>query len=235
MVSGLVTSVLLGLDFWARFGGFTLDLNRMKLCTITLTTTVSLLHESSATVRAHERPRTPTGAVVMKMKHTVSVPPRNEAMINCVASGLVPSGTYLVEPLRPEEALVIPARCCITRSADGSVCVRVVNTADERETLRKEEFLDVLEPVISVSSTEGVPLATNGHEKPLCDVTLGDELTSQQKDDLMKILREFQAVFYMGGQLPLVRVGVEHAVWLNPRASPLASRSRRLSPEQRRK
>ncbi|KAK8397171.1 hypothetical protein O3P69_004706 [Scylla paramamosain] len=54
-----------------------------------------------------------------------------------------------------------------------------------------------------------------------CDVTISPR-TEEMK---------FQAVFYTGSTLPLVRVGVEHAVRpLAPQASPLASRPRRLSP-----
>lgn len=40
--SGLVTGVILGMDFWIRVGGFTLDLNRMQLHTISPMTSVPL-------------------------------------------------------------------------------------------------------------------------------------------------------------------------------------------------
>lgn len=65
---------------------------------------------------------------------------------------------------------------------------------------------------------------------PLAGMTLDDELTEKQTEDLMELLREFQSVFNTGGPLRLVRVGVEHTIWLDPRASPRASRPRRLSP-----
>ena len=93
--------------------------------------------------------------------------------------------------------------------------MRVVNAANEQETLNKGEVLGVLEPVVRVSSAECAALATNNHTNPLSEVKLGDELTHQLKDELLKILGEYKSVFYTGGPLPLVRVGVEHSIRLD--------------------
>ena len=151
-------------------------------------------------------------------------------MVICVASGLVPCESYLIEPLRPDGASVVPARCCVTGSEDGCVYVRVVNTANTQEILHKGEVLGEMVPGISVSSVQPGLLAACRDGNPLTQVMIGDELTSQQRKSLLTTLQEFHNVFYTGGPLPLVRVGVEHALRLDPQTSPIASRPRRLSP-----
>ncbi|KAK3877481.1 hypothetical protein Pcinc_017807 [Petrolisthes cinctipes] len=195
-----------------------------------LVTSVNLLSTLSAAVNKCGRAKGTTEAAIVKLKHAVTLPPRTEAMVNCIVSGLIPSESYLVEPLRPEGATVVPARCCITGTEDGCVYVRVVNTADTQETLHKGEVLGKMEPGIRVSRVQPGLLAACCERDPLAQVTIGNELTNQQKESLLTTLQEFQTVFYTGGPLPLVRVGVEHTVWLDPQASPLASRPRRLSP-----
>ena len=124
----------------------------------------------------------------------------------------------------------MPARCCVTGSEDGGVYLRVVNTADTDEILHKGEVLGKLEPGISVSSVQPWLLAACCEGNPLTQVMIGDELTGQQRKILLTTLQEFQSVFYTGGPLPLVRVGVEHAVRLDPQTAPMASRPRRLCP-----
>ena len=93
VVAGLVTGVILGLDFWARVDGFTLDFNKIKLCTYAPATTVSLHSESSVVLSDSGSKRVPAVAVVLKVKHAVSVPPRTEAMISCFTPGLVQSAS----------------------------------------------------------------------------------------------------------------------------------------------
>ncbi|KAK3883777.1 hypothetical protein Pcinc_011902 [Petrolisthes cinctipes] len=141
-------------DFWVRVGGFTLDLNLMKLYTISPVTSVNLLSTLSAAVNKCGRAKGTTEAAIVKLKHAITLPPRTEAMVNCIVSGLILSESYLVEPLRPEGATVVPARCCITGTEDGCVYVRVVNTADTQETLHKGEVLGKMEPGIRVSRVQ---------------------------------------------------------------------------------
>ena len=61
-------------------------------------------------------------------------------------------------------------------------------------------------------------------------MVLGEEQSNVQSTEIREILKEFDQIFYKGGRLPLVEVGVEHSIRIDPAAAPKASRPRRLSP-----
>ncbi|KAG7162445.1 hypothetical protein Hamer_G007988 [Homarus americanus] len=67
-------------------------------------------------------------------------------MINIDAADQAPGEQYLVEPLRPGWAAVVPARCCVTGSTSGDVFLRVANSTSTQELLHEREILGVLEP-----------------------------------------------------------------------------------------
>lgn len=87
------------------------------------------------------------------------------------------------------------------------MCLRVASTSGTQETLHRGEILGVLETGVTLTSVASVSSATC-EGNPLTDLKLGDELAVNQREDLMEILRKFQSVFYTGGSLSLVRVGV---------------------------
>lgn len=81
------------------------------------------------------RPQGPGEAVQMRVQLTVTIPARTEAVIQCQASGLIPTDSYFLKPLRPEGAPVVPDCCCINESGDETVRVRIANTSTSPEVI----------------------------------------------------------------------------------------------------
>ena len=57
------------------------------------------------------------------------------------------------------------------------------------------------------------------------------KLESNKKKHLMEILRKYKDVFYQGGTLPIVNVGIEHTIDVRENEAPSVFRPRRLSRE----
>ena len=57
------------------------------------------------------------------------------------------------------------------------------------------------------------------------------ELEPSKSGQLIGLLNRYEDVLYKGGELPIVRVGVEHTIRLKEDRSPVVSKPRRLSKE----
>lgn len=102
--------------------------------------------------------------------------------------------------------------CCITGEEDGCISIRVVNTVDTQEILRRGEALDKMEPGIKVSIVQPGVLAACCEGTPFTQGMISNELTSQQRESLLTTLQQLQTVFFTKNPLPFVKVGVEQAV-----------------------
>ena len=66
------------------------------------------------------------------------------------------------------------------------------------------------------------PVTTNGKKNLLDSLKIGQNLTGKQRIEHRNLLAKFSNVFYTGGPLPLVDVGVEHTVRVKEPATPIA-------------
>ena len=66
------------------------------------------------------------------------------------------------------------------------------------------------------------------------NITLGNSLSPKQKREVLEVVKRYEPVFYRGGKLPVVEIGVEHTVRLEDGVAPIASRPRRLNSEAER-
>ena len=64
------------------------------------------------------------------------------------------------------------------------------------------------------------------------ELVFGDQRSNKQRQELLETLDKYESVFYNGGKLPMVTVGVQHTVRLKEDAAPVACRPRRLSPDE---
>ncbi|XP_064100674.1 uncharacterized protein LOC135211286 [Macrobrachium nipponense] len=160
---------------------------------------------------------------MMKTKYNaenaVVIPPRTKLFICCSADGMVPDKQYLLCPQHPEGSPVAPPHCCIQGSIKKKMYVRVANVSDKHETVQSgEEIRELLPSGVGYDGNHSLLSSIEGKR--------GNFIVGEEMD---KVLHEFKNVFYNGGPLPLVQVGVEHTIRVNPDSAPIANRLRRLS------
>ncbi|XP_064086140.1 uncharacterized protein LOC135201192 [Macrobrachium nipponense] len=109
----------------------------------------------------------------------------------------------------------------------SNVCL-MEDTPETMEVVTSGEEIGELEP--SVVGYDGNHSLLSSIEGKRGNFIVGESLTFEQKEEMDKVLHEFKNVFYNGGSLPLVQVGVEHTIRVNPDSAPIANRPRRLSP-----
>ena len=113
------------------------------------------------------------------------------------------------------------------------VKVRVANASPKEVELKRGVKLGLgykdfsVCPVSSAVSSKGNRNVENELRK-MC----ASKLSREQRTEMMCLLSEFQDVFYQGGELRAVNVGVEHRIRVKTDSPPMAQRPRRLSPEE---
>ncbi len=65
----------------------------------------------------------------------------------------------------------------------------------------------------------------------LSKVTIGEKLNTQQRNEMRALIMAHKEVFYDGGELPIVNVGIEHSIRFKDEVGPIAFQPRRLSRE----
>ncbi|XP_043207685.1 uncharacterized protein LOC122373556 [Amphibalanus amphitrite] len=165
--------------------------------------------------------------VDLKLRRDVTVPPATEALVPVKRGGLRPGGEYLLESVGGEDSPVCAASCVIRPTTDDTLWVRVANVSLTEEVLRRNE-------VVATASTdftlEGVLNHDPNGKGAGQRANIGADLSDAQREDMNRLISEFSDVFYAGGELPVVHVGVEHRINVTPGTRPVASRPRRLSP-----
>lgn len=235
VVRNMTSDIILGADFWSRVSPIQIDFERRSLT----------LCGGTATVGIHDG--LPLKGTVQPLDGTIHkvqvvgkwrVPPMTEALVKCKAKGLVPGDSYLLEPIRGEEdRFGVPYSIVQPRKvADHTFWVKVVNMNEVEEELCEGYILGNVGEVSSIhQSIQDPRTRQTGKSQELgSSLTLGTNLSNHQKSQLTKLLQEFDEVFYRGGPLPLVNIGVEHTVRLKSEIPPIACRPRRLSPDAER-
>ncbi|XP_064098646.1 uncharacterized protein LOC135209799 [Macrobrachium nipponense] len=225
VVSKLVTRVILGMDLWIKLGTVTLDLTKGRLRVDSIN--LSLPLNTGERTQSHKSCSDGVVKLIVRAENAVVIPPRTELFICCSADGMVPDERYLLCPRRPEGSPVAPPHCCIQGSIKKKMYVRVANVSDKHETVQSGEEIGELEP--SVVGYDGNHSLLSSIEGKRGNFIVGESLTFEQKEEMDKVLHEFKNVFYNGGPLPLVQVGVEHTIRVNPDSAPIANRPRQLS------
>ena len=227
VVKDMITAMILGADFWVRFGEMTIDFQRSRLMVKRVKLDIPLY--DCDVPRETAEPEEEEKGVVRMISET-TVPPFSE----CIVKGKVPEGCLreggevLVEPLWEQESVVgIPYTVC--RVDRGTVMFRVANVSDQKITLTKNEAVGLVSGNCTVKPRARKPATGRG---PVTErLNCGKNLSDKQEHELREMLQEYSDVFYEGGELPVVRVGVEHRIRLKDNTAPLAFQPRRLSRE----
>ena len=113
--------------------------------------------------------------------------------------------------------------------------LRVANVGEQDHVLEEGALVDQGSTEFSVNvaglGTKGRGQDTKRRSldhRSMC----GKRLSSQRNQELVELLQEFEDVFYTGGELGTVHVGVEHHIRLKEATAPIAHRPRRLSPQE---
>ena len=218
VVRGLIVPAILGIDFWSRLGSLKLDLQRRRLILEEWGTELELFSAA--------RPQQDTNGVDLKLRRDVTIPPATEAVIPVRRGELRQGEEYLVEPVESVESPISASYCIVKVDDDDTIWIKVANVGANHEVLRRG---DVIAHATTDVSVEGLsPPGDDPHQAG--PFNIGDELTDAQRSDINDLLAEYGDVFYAGGELPVVRMNVEHRINIVPGTRPVTSRPRRLSP-----
>ena len=120
-----------------------------------------------------------------------------------------------------------------SRNTNGFT-INMSNMSDKEIILKEGTVVGELEGGVSVLHGNGENPATGSGKEwrntriSQESVNLGENLSGKQKKELTNILQNYESVFYRGGKLPVVQIGVEHTIKLKSDTAPIACRPRRL-------
>jgi len=237
VVRGMITNVILGADFWGRVSPVTFDFASSVLKLGDGGVQIPLYYgDKGSKVEVGEK------TINVVLGSTQVIPPMTEALVEGKAKGMCKNMTYLMEPKRAEDSQIQAPFTVMRAREDGStVLARVANVSQSSVTLYKGQVLGTLSSGVSVLKGKisqcHRTVAEAGDDELMGwkkDIVVGEELSSAQTQQLMETLEKFNGVFYKGGPLPVVTVGVEHSIRLKEDAVPVACRPRRLSQEEER-
>ena len=226
VVKGMVTRVILGIDFWARLSTVvSFDFKNKRLMVPDIGINVQLYEDEDP---AEEEGKTQVFRV--NVCNDMVVPAGTETFIQCEALGLSKGVNYLLEPITPGGRMIAAANCLVCPD-DARFYVRIANVGNADETLYEGTPIGTISKSCSTVNISSARALKPKEGKFNWTERMGNNLWRRQKDQLIDVLNKYQAVFYDGGELPLVQVGVEHKIGLQDHATPIAHRPRRLSPD----
>jgi transposase InsO family protein len=229
VVRNMVTDAILGADFWVRLGEMTFNFRDRVLKVERL----GLQLELFDTAEPHEWEKGVAGSASVRVEAAVRIPPFCEQVVTGRVDNKFNGCTVLIEPVRDDDRKCsVPYTLATVR--EGTVVFKVANASGgEMSVLQGDEIawatprVGVLSPLKRSSNTDG---GLKG-KSPVESVMWGKNLQKGQQVELRKLLEKYQDVFYDGGELPLVRVGIEHNIRLRGDNGPIAFQPRRLSRE----
>ena len=230
VIREMICDVILGIDLWSRARSLSFDFNKNEMIV------------NGQEIKMHHHPKEIQNDVQKKEVHGIevlgncTVPAKSIAVISCWSKGLKRGNEYMVEPCTETDSLVSTPYGMI----DGAenISLRVANLGDEEIELTSGEVIATAQEgewIRNISTKTGLRSkeAKNKLKSKAIDfdAMIGPELEPSKKTHLGNILRKYKDVFYQGGELPIVNVGVEHTVDVEEGKAPAVFKPRRLSKE----
>ena len=232
VVKDMVADVILGADFFARLGAFEFDFSNGRFKAPQHGIDVSL-HDSAVNTTNEEGAERET-VFEVNTASQVSIPPMTELLVDaCIDSRLRDGEQVFLNPGSDDGSSFRIPYCVSAVHSGNLVKVRVANVSSEVVELNKGARLGLAYKEFSICPVS--PAGNRGNDKSIhaeLKKMCSGKLSKQQGAQMMDLLSEFQDVFYQGGELRAVNVGVEHRVRVKTDAPPMAQRPRRLSPEE---
>ena len=226
VVQGMTSDIILGADFWGRVSPIQLDFSSQKL-SICGGTVVTKIHGG-------QQASPDEGTKLVKVTSRYCIPPQSEMMVNVKAKGMQEGHAYLFNPTRTADDNVgSPFAVVGSKDGSGNFQMKVTNLGGEKIVISEGKELGTLEgDVEAVVAKLGRVENTHRSKMEILDkVTIGNDLSRRQQDQIATLVGEFESVFYHGGPLPLVDIGVKHAIRGHETVAPIACRPRRLDPQ----
>ena len=140
---------------------------------------------------------------------------------------------YMVQPLSMGETLVGTPYALVEGTEDGKVMLKVTNLGDEEVVLKNQDCIATINE--EDWATDCRPGRAFDTTKKKADIDLSHmvskDLDQNKKTQLVDLLQKYNSVFYTGGKLPVVNVGIEHTIRLKENSTPTVFKPRRLSKE----
>ena len=232
-VRGMTSSMILGADFWARVSPISIDFPRKRL----------VVCDGKIEVDIHAGHRMPVGPdnatpgnPEVRTAKGVSLPASSERFIACSCQGYEPGSILLFEPKCEENPWGVPyAVVRVSENGESTFRIKATNLSEYEQTITEGEILGTVCRIQSLNphgaTRRAQERAKVGTTRNLEKLHIGKTLSREQRLQLMDVLQRYSSVFYSGGPLPLVDIGIEHSIRLKTDTAPIAARPRRLSPE----
>ena len=231
VVQELSSRVILGADLWARALPLQIDFHdrKLKLCGGRYEVSIFDPAEES------EIHNVESASIRVLTAIRCKLPPKTERLVKYRTDKPMAGGRdYILEPARgDDDRFGAPYSIHSQGVVVGECWIKVVNLGDTEEELCDGYELGQLCQIKGVCREPREPLkpiTRRGKQNPLNSLKVGQNLTGEQKEEVRNLLAKFRMVFYTGGPLSLVDVGVEHTVRVKEPATPIACRPRRLDP-----
>ncbi len=232
VVEDMITPIILGADFWLRFGEFSINFGQRKLKLGVNGTEVDLLDSVNGITKEDD------GQVFIVSESEIHIPPFSEMVVRGkITGGKAKDGDeILVEPVGDDKDLCsIPYM--ISSVQENTVLLKIANIGLDDYILEENKLLGTGVKKFGVCSsihrgTGDGSKNTASHRNINLESMCAKKLDQTKKEELLSLLEEFQDVFYSGGKLETVRVGIEHRIRLKENTAPIAHRPRRLSLEE---
>ena len=227
VIKNMVTAAILGADFWVRLGELTLNFKEKRMKMVKLGVDLELFETDTPSMEGVKKDTT----CPVILRSNIEIPPNSEIMVEGEVKGVDIEGSQvLVEPWMDDDAPTnVPFTVCRVR--DGKLTLRMANISDH--TVNVEEGAE-----IGMASVNACVLTKRKGWKNsrkaqwgYKDAKIGEDLDGHQRKELTDLLMQYNDVFYDGGELPLVRVGVEHTIRVKEDSGPIAFNPRRVSRE----
>ena len=230
VVRNMVTNAILGADFWVRLGEMTVNFKDKVLRVEHLGLQLALF-DTAEPQENRQRVGGETVGVV-RLERDTQIPPYCEKMVIGQVDSRFNGCSMLIEPAWDDDrAYSVPYT--LGKVCDGTVVFKVANASEKEVKLSRDEEIAWVTPNVGVLSPLKRSRERNkkGRVSAVGKVTIGENLQREQRSSLLNLLEGYEEVFYDGGELPLVRVGIEHNVRLKEDSGPIAFQPRRLSRE----
>lgn len=231
VVQTMICDVILGIDFCSRSRTLAFDFNSSVMI-LNETTRVKLYHHPKEIEKTDAESEEATFSV--ETKESCIIPGRSEMTLLCTASGTEKGKEYMIEPVSATDSLVSTPYGLIEGGED--LYLRIANVGQDEVCLDPGQLIAVAQSGKWVRNVRaGVGLEAKGKPKKGSgidvDSMIGMNLEANKKSQLKELVLRYSDIFYQGGKLPIVNVGVEHSVEVEAGKGPSVFKPRRLSRE----
>ena len=239
VVERMICPIILGIDFWSRVSGLSFDFNRGVLMISGSTQEIRLLHHPSAegvaNVDGEDSANEEEHWFEVTVDGDVTVPPRSESNIPCLIKGAEEGKEYMVQPITSDDKLVNTPYGIVKAGENGKVILRIANMSTDEALLKEGEQVAIVEDTAVWVANPVAGKAFKPKSGAMGDTDVRElicsKLEANKRAQLTGLLLKHNEIFYKGGKLPIVQVGVEHSIRTQVDSQPVASKPRRLSKE----